>query len=172
MGVAVAWDSTASHSIGFLAATLTWAWRLPPPPLAAVLPVAALPTEVAAPPSMLSGDELLDVLGGQLDATRAVITGRVQVSDLTKLLLFKSAFRFKRAVFEAFKNEQMAKETPAAAARLDVRARLDASPPGEDVQAELAKLAAAGDEVLADALLFATYVYRSPSGAASTSSSL
>ena len=107
-------------------------------------------------------DVLLDVLGGQLDATRAVITGRVQVSDLTKLLLFKSAFRFKRAVFEAFKNEQMAKETPAAAARLDVRARLDASPPGEDVQAELAKLAAAGDEALADALLFATYVYRGP----------
>jgi putative sterol carrier protein len=37
-------------------------------------------------------DVLLDVVAGKLEATRAVITGRVQVSDLGKLLVFKSAF--------------------------------------------------------------------------------
>lgn len=45
---------------------------------------------------------LLDVLAGRLEATRAVMTGKVQVSELSKLVVFKSAFKLKRAVFEAY----------------------------------------------------------------------
>ena len=35
-----------------------------------------------------------------MQATRAVLTSKVIVSDLSKLLVFKSAFRFKKAFFE------------------------------------------------------------------------
>eukprot|EP00908_Phaeocystis_cordata_P001299 Transcript_11383.p1 GENE.Transcript_11383~~Transcript_11383.p1 ORF type:complete len:692 (+),score=278.41 Transcript_11383:474-2549(+) len=52
---------------------------------------------------------LLDILEGKLDATRAVVSRKVTVSDLSKLIVFKSAFRFKRAVWEAFRSTQRAK---------------------------------------------------------------
>ena len=99
---------------------------------------------------------LLDVLGGQLDATRAVMTGRIQVSDLTKLLLFKSAFRFKRAVFEAFKNAQAAQQGPNTK-HLDLKSRLEASPPSAELIEQLERLQ--GDTDMRDALLFAVSVH-------------
>ena len=41
----------------------------------------------------------MEIIGGRLDATRAALTGRVQVSDPTKLLLIRAAFRFRRDDF-------------------------------------------------------------------------
>ncbi|KAL3898313.1 MAG: hypothetical protein SGPRY_012867, partial [Prymnesium sp.] len=99
-------------------------------------------------------------------ATRAVLTGRVMVSDLSKLLVFKSAFRFKKAYYEvqpfsdplslhAYKNGLRAQQSERAPLG-DITSRLLASPPPPSLLAELASL---DDKPLEEALLFALYSY-------------
>ena len=105
---------------------------------------------------------LLDILEGKLDATRAVVTRQVTVSDLSKLILFKSAFRFKRAVWEAFRNAQTAKLAANQAAAdqavpADWQARLEAHPPDAALRAQLALLA--DDAELRDAARYAVYAF-------------
>jgi putative sterol carrier protein len=105
---------------------------------------------------------LLDILEGKLDATRAVVTRQVTVSDLSKLILFKSAFRFKRAVWEAFRNAQTAKLASNQAAAhqavpADWQARLKAHPPDAALLAQLAVLA--DDAELRDAVRYAVYAF-------------
>ena len=102
-------------------------------------------------------DVLLDVVAGRLDATRAVVTGKIWVSDLGKLVVFKSAFRFKRAVFEAFLSAQRARAASVAPPGADSwRARRLAHPADASFAAELAEI---GDKPLTDALLFAYYCF-------------
>ena len=119
-------------------------------------------------------DVLLDVVAGKLEATRAVITGRVQVSDLGKLLVFKSAFRLKRAVFDAYKASlQLTQNGRAAPEHLDPLTKLQRSPPSAELLAELGMLQPAptvggasayvssegGAVELSEALLFAVYAF-------------
>ena len=100
---------------------------------------------------------LLDILEGKLDATRAVVTRQVTVSDLSKLILFKSAFRFKRAVWEAFRNAQKAKLTANQSVPADWQARLKAHPPDAALLAQLEVLA--DDAELRDAAKYAVYAF-------------
>ena len=98
---------------------------------------------------------LLDVIAGRMEATRAVIMGRVQVSDLSKLVVVKSAFRLKKAVFEAYKNAQQVQEEMAQPRGApDLRTRLQRSPPSAELLAEIAQLGE--DAELRRALIFAT----------------
>ena len=100
---------------------------------------------------------LLDILEGKLDATRAVVTRQVTVSDLSKLILFKSAFRFKRAVWEAFRNAQKAKLAANQSAPIDWQSRLKAHPPDAALLAQLEALV--GDPELRDAAKYAAYAF-------------
>jgi putative sterol carrier protein len=100
---------------------------------------------------------LLDILEGKLDATRAVVTRQVSVSDLSKLILFKSAFRFKRAVWEAFRNAQKAKLAANQSVPADWQARLKAHPPDAGLLAQLEVLA--DDAELRDAAKYAVYAF-------------
>ena len=101
-------------------------------------------------------DVLLDVVAGRLDATRAVVTGKIWVSDLGKLVVFKSAFRFKQRCSRRSCRRSARAASVAPPGADSWRARRLAHPADASFAAELAEI---GDKPLTDALLFAYYCF-------------